>query len=90
MLVTTDGSGTINGNKSCLLNLARFRISRIAGSWYQRLEVHRWSQFSNGGKVAKEVEHILISTRWGGGAFGITRFSGLLGSLQLIADLLLH
>ncbi|KAG0726185.1 LINE-1 retrotransposable element ORF2 protein [Chionoecetes opilio] len=35
-----------------------------AGSWYQRSELHRWTWYSNAGGVAKEIDHILVSTRW--------------------------
>ncbi|KAG0730190.1 Craniofacial development protein 2 [Chionoecetes opilio] len=58
------GSGTRNTNSSLLLNFARFRRLRIAGSWYQRPELHRWTWHSNAGGVAKEIDHILVSTRW--------------------------
>ena len=35
-------SGTRNTNSS-LLNFAKSRRMRIAGSWYQRPELHRWT-----------------------------------------------
>ena len=35
------GSGTRNDNSSFLLNIARSRRLRIAGSWYQRPALHR-------------------------------------------------
>ncbi len=49
---------------SLLLNFARSRGLRIAGSWYQKPELHRWTWNSNAGWVAKENDHILVSTRW--------------------------
>ena len=58
------GSGTRNDNSSFLLNFARSRRLRIAGSWYQRPALHRWTWYSNAGGVAKEIDHILVSTRW--------------------------
>ena len=58
------GSGTRNTNGSLLLNLARSRRLRIGGSWFQRPELHRWTWYSNAGGVAKEIDHILVSTRW--------------------------
>ena len=58
------GSGTRNTNSSLLLNFARSRRLRIAGSWYQRPPLHRWTWYSNAGGVAKEIDHILVSTRW--------------------------
>ena len=57
-------SGTRKDNSSFLLNLARSRRLRIAGSWYQRPALHCWTWYSNAGGVAKEIDHILVSTRW--------------------------
>ena len=57
-------SGTRNTNSSLLLNFAKPRRLRIAGSWYQRSELHRWTWYSNAGGVAKEIDHILVSTCW--------------------------
>ena len=64
MCVGPHGSGTRNINSSLLLNFARSRRLRIAGSWFQRSEPRRWSWYSNAGGVAKEIDHILVSTRW--------------------------
>ena len=64
LCVGPHGSGTRNHNGSLLLNFARCRRLRIAGSWYQRPELHRWTWYSNAGGVAKEIDHILVSTRW--------------------------
>ena len=64
LCVGSHGSNTRNTNSSLLLNFAKFRMSRIAGSWYQRSEPHRWTWYSNAGGVAKEINHILISTCW--------------------------
>ncbi|KAG0715480.1 Craniofacial development protein 2 [Chionoecetes opilio] len=64
LCVGPHGSGTRNTNSSLLLNFARSRRLRIAGSWYQRPELHRWTWYSNAGGVAKEIDHILVSTRW--------------------------
>ena len=58
------GSGTRNNNSSYLLDFARSRRLRIAGSWYQRPELHRWTWYPNTGGAPKEIDHILISTRW--------------------------
>ena len=58
------GSGTRNVNSSLLLNFARSRRLRIGGSWFQRREPRRWTWYSNTGGVAKEIDHILVSTRW--------------------------
>ncbi|KAG0729222.1 hypothetical protein GWK47_030777 [Chionoecetes opilio] len=37
---------------------------KYKSSWYQRPELHRWTWYSNAGGVAKEIDHILVSTRW--------------------------
>ena len=58
------GSGTRNVNSSLFLDFAKSRKLRIAGSWYQRPEVHRWTWYPNTGGAPKEIDHILISTRW--------------------------
>ena len=64
LCVGPHGSGTRNVNSSLLLDFARSRRLRIAGSWFQRPELRRWSWYSNTGGVAKEIDHILVSTRW--------------------------
>ena len=64
LCVGPHGSGTTNTNSSLLLNFAKSRRLRIAGCWYQRPELHRWTWYSNAGEVAKEIDHILISTHW--------------------------
>ena len=58
------GSGTRNSNSSYLLDFAKSRKLRIAGSWFQRPDLHRWTWYSNTGGVVKEIDHILVSTRW--------------------------
>ena len=37
---------------------------RLAGSWFQRPQAHRWTWYSNAGGVAKEIDHVLIIGRW--------------------------
>ena len=54
------GSSTKNDNCSFLLNFARYRIT---DSWYQRPALHCWTWYSNARGIAKEIDHILISTR---------------------------
>ena len=44
-------------------DFARSRRLSIAGSWYQGPALHRWTWYSNVGGVAKEIDHILVSTR---------------------------
>ena len=54
--------GTKNTNSSLLLNFPKFRRLRIAGSWYQRPELHCWTWYSNAGGIVKKIHHILVST----------------------------
>ena len=42
LCVGPHGSGNTNINSSLLLNFAKSRRLRIAGSWYQRPELHCW------------------------------------------------
>ena len=58
------GFNTRNTNSSLLLKFAKSSRLRIAGSWYQRPELHRWTWYNNAGGVAKEIDHILVSTHW--------------------------
>jgi len=37
---------------------------RVAGSWFQRPQAHRWTWHYNAGGVAKEIDHVLIDGRW--------------------------
>ena len=53
-----------NNNSTLLLNFTKSRRLRIAGSWYQTPKMHRWTCYSNAGRVAKEIDHILVSTCW--------------------------
>lgn len=64
LCVGPHGSGTRNINSSFLLNFAKSRRLRVGGSWFQRSNPHRWTWYSNAGGVAKEIDHILVSTRW--------------------------
>ena len=56
IFVGPHGSGTRNNNSSFLLNFARSRRLRPM--------LHRWTWYSNAGGVAKEIDHMLVSTRW--------------------------
>ena len=58
------GSGIRGQNGTRLLDLARGRGLRVAGSWYQRPERHRWTWYSNTGVAAKEIDHVLVDGRW--------------------------
>ena len=58
------GSGNRGQNGTRLLDLATGRGLRVAGSWFQRPERHRWTWYSNTGGVAKEIDHVLVDSRW--------------------------
>ena len=58
------GSGTVNQNSTKFLNFARSRGLRVAGSWFQRPQAHRWTWYSNVGGEAKEIDHVLVDGRW--------------------------
>ena len=64
LCVGPSDSSNRNTNSFLLLNIAKSRRLRIAGSWFQRPEVYRWTWYSNVGWVAKEIDHILVSTHW--------------------------
>ena len=36
----------------------------MAGSWFQHLQAHRWSWYSNAGGVAKEIDRVHVDGRW--------------------------
>ena len=64
MCVGPHGSGTMNRNSTKFLDFARSHGLRVAGSWFQRPQAHRWTWYSNAGSVAKEIDHVLVDGRW--------------------------
>ena len=58
------GSGTVNQNSTKFLDNARSHGLRVAGSWFQRPQSHRWTLYSNTSGVAKEIDHVLVDGRW--------------------------
>ena len=54
------GSGTMNQNSTKFLDFERSHGLRVAGSWFQRPQAHRWTWYSNAGGVAKESDHVLV------------------------------
>ena len=58
------GFGTRNENSQFLLDFAKSRGLWIGGSWFQRSISRRLSWYSNTGLVKKEIDHVLVSTRW--------------------------
>ena len=55
------GSGTVNLK---FLDIARSHGLKVAGSWFQRPQVHRWTWDSNAGGIAKEIDHVLVDGHW--------------------------
>ena len=62
--VCPHGSGTVNQNSTKFLDFARCHGLRVAGSWFQRPQAHRWTWYSNAGGVAKEIDHVLVDGHW--------------------------
>ena len=58
------GSGTVNQKSTKFLDFARSHGLRVAGSWFQHPQAHRWTWYSNAGGVAKEIDHVLVDCRW--------------------------
>ena len=58
------GSGTVNLNSTKFLDFARSHGLRVAGSWFQHPQAHRWTWYSNAGGVAKEIDHVLVDYCW--------------------------
>ena len=61
--VDPHGSGTMNQNSTKFLDFARSHGLRVAGSWFQHPQVHRWTWYSNAGGVA-EIDHVLVDGHW--------------------------
>jgi len=53
------GFGTPNDNSARLLSFCSSHGLVIPGSWFQRLNIHRWSWISNDGSAKKELDHII-------------------------------
>ena len=56
--------GTPNDNTDCLINFCLSNRLPICGTWFRRLDIHRHSWYSNDGHTTKEIDHILVNTRW--------------------------
>ena len=57
-------SVTCYRNSTKFLDFARSHGLRVAGSWFQCPQAHRWTWCSNAGGVAKEIDHVLVDGRW--------------------------
>ena len=58
------GSGTPNDNTDRLLNFCLGAGLRIGSSWFKCKHIHRYTRFSNDGATVKEIDHILVNTKW--------------------------
>ena len=58
------GRGSRSENGSRHLQFASSHSLRVAGTWYQRPDYHRWTWYSNTGTWQSEIDHILVGTRW--------------------------
>ena len=58
--VGAHGAGSVNQDSTKFLDLARSHGIRVAHSWFQHPQAHRWTWYSNSGGVAKESDHVLI------------------------------
>ena len=58
------GYETVNQNSYKFLDFTRSHGLKVAGSWFQRPQDHRWTWYSNTGGVAKEIDHVLVDGRW--------------------------
>ena len=63
-VVGPHGSGMPNDNTERLLSFCAGAGLRIAGSWLESRTIHRNTWYSNDGHTCKEIDHILVSTRW--------------------------
>ena len=57
-------SGTPNDNSARLLDFCLGADLRVAGSWFERHDIHRFSWYSYDGQTAKEIDHVLVNTHW--------------------------
>jgi len=57
-------SGTVSQNSTNFLNSARSHGLRMADSWFQHPQPHRWTWNSNTSDVAKEIDHLFIDGHW--------------------------
>ena len=57
-------SGTMNDNSERMVAFCRKTGMRIGGSWFRRKDIHRLSWYSNDGHTKKEIDHVLVNTRW--------------------------
>ena len=57
-MVMRHGSGTVNQNSTKFLDFARSLGFRVAGSWFQHSQAHRWTWYVSAGGVEKEIDDV--------------------------------
>jgi len=57
------GSGSPNDNSDRLLTYCGMHDLTILGSWFRRLDIHRWTWLSHDGVTRKEIDHVLTRQR---------------------------
>ncbi|XP_069982670.1 uncharacterized protein [Penaeus vannamei] len=66
MSISARGSGAHTGSENSFLfrDFLRSQKLRISGSWYQPPDPHCWMWYINADNTTKEIDHILVNTRW--------------------------
>ena len=59
------GSGTVNQKSTKFLDFARSHGLRVAGSWFQHSQAHRWTWYSNAFGMAKRLTMCLLMVAGG-------------------------
>ena len=54
----------MNQNSTKFLDFARSHGLRVADSWFQRPQAHRWTWYPSTGSVAKDIDHVLVDGHW--------------------------
>ena len=57
-------SDTPNDNTERLLNFCSGADLGVGGSWFELKDIHRYTWFSNDGVTVKDIDHILVDTKW--------------------------
>ena len=58
------GSGARDESSLFMLDFAKSRGLRIAGSWFQRSDPRRYTWYQRGTSLRKEIDHVLVDGRW--------------------------
>ena len=57
------GSGHCNDNSERLTSLCSLNELTILGTWFRRLDIHRWTWLSHDGITKKEIDHVITRQR---------------------------